>query len=82
MDYKVELLRKKFTKELKKGGKIHIKPENKGKFTDYCGGKVTAACIAKGKKSSDPKVRKRARFADNARKWKHNSGGLLQWLVS
>jgi hypothetical protein len=55
----------------KKGGKsgIHIKPENKGKFTAYCGGNVTQACIAKGKASSDPAVRKRATFAANARKW-------------
>jgi len=28
----------------KKGG-IHIKKSNKGKFTDYCGGKVTEDCI-------------------------------------
>lgn len=60
-----------------KGGKIHIKPENKGKFTKYCGGKVTSECIAKGKRSSDPAVRKRATFAANARKWKHAFGGDL-----
>ena len=60
---------------LKKGSGIHIKKENKGKFTDYCGGKVTSACIAKGKNSSDPAVRKRATFADNARHFKHRSGG-------
>lgn len=59
---------------LKKGG-IHIKPQNKGKFTDYCGGKVTSECIAKGKRSKDPKIRKRATFAANARKWKHQNGG-------
>lgn len=55
----------------KKGSKIYIKPENKGKFTEYCGGEVTQECISKGKKSPDPKVRKRATFASNARKWKH-----------
>ena len=59
------------------GGKIHIKPENRGKFTEYCGGKVTSECIAKGKRSSDPAVRKRATFAANARKWKHDDGGFL-----
>ena len=59
------------------GGKIHIKEANKGKFTKYCGGKVTSACIAKGKRSSDPAVRKRATFAANARKWKHAFGGDL-----
>ncbi len=60
-----------------KGGKIHIKEANKGKFTDYCGGKVTSECIARGKRSSDPAVRKRATFADNARKWHHALGGYL-----
>lgn len=60
-----------------KGGKIHIKPENRGKFTKYCGGKVTSECIARGKKSSDPAVRKRATFAANARKWHHAFGGDL-----
>lgn len=47
---------------------IHIKPSNRGKFTEYCGGKVTAECIARGKRSNDPKIRKRATFAANARK--------------
>lgn len=51
-----------------KGG-IHIKPENKGKFTDYCGGKVTDECIQKGKNSPSAVIRKRAVFAQNARKW-------------
>lgn len=60
-----------------KGGGIHIKPENRGKFTKYCGGKVTSECIEKGKRSSDPAVRKRATFAANARKWHHAFGGNL-----
>lgn len=60
-----------------KGGKIHIKKANRGKFTEYCGGKVTSECIARGKKSSNPAVRKRATFAANARKWKHANGGYL-----
>ena len=59
------------------GGRIHIKPENRGKFTKYCGGKVTSECIARGKRSSDPAVRKRATFAANARKWHHAFGGDL-----
>lgn len=61
---------------------IHIKKENRGKFTDYCGGKVTSACIARGKASSNPAIRKRATFAANSRKWarKHDSGGkFLNW---
>ena len=57
--------------------KIHIKKENRGKFTDYCGGKVTSECIQRGKNSSDPKIRKRATFAANARTWKHQKGGTF-----
>ena len=57
--------------EFKKGGGIHIKKENRGKFTEYCGGKVTSECISKGKNSPNPAIRKRATFAANARKWKH-----------
>lgn len=59
------------------GGGIHIKKSNKGKFTEYCGGNVTEECIARGKRSSSPAVRKRAIFAANARKWKHAFGGDL-----
>lgn len=55
----------------KKGNEIHIKKENRGKFTQYCGGKVTDACIQKGKHSPDPKIRKRATFAANARHFNH-----------
>ncbi len=60
--------------EYKKGG-IHIKKANKGLFTDYCGGKVTGECIAKGLRSPDPAVRKRANFARNARGWSHKQEG-------
>lgn len=62
---------------LKKGSGIHIKEENRGKFTDYCGGKVTDECIQRGKNSSNPITRKRATFADNAKRWKHQQGGLI-----
>lgn len=54
---------------MKNGSKIHIKKANRGKFTQYCGGKVTSECIAKGKNSPDPKIRKRATFAANSRSW-------------
>lgn len=77
---KLTSLPNSFSSELNtfaEGGKIHIKPENRGKFTKYCGGKVTSECIAKGKRSSDPAVRKRATFAANARKWHHAFGGDL-----
>lgn len=55
----------------KNGNKINIKKKNRGKFTDYCGGKVTDECIQRGKNSSNPTTRKRATFADNARHFKH-----------
>ncbi|WCF56884.1 putative transmembrane protein [Bacteroides phage PhiCrAssBcn5] len=60
----------------KDGGGIHIKKKNRGKFTDYCGGKVTEACIRKGKNSSNPTTRKRATFAQNARNWNAFGGWL------
>ena len=63
---------------LKNGSGIHIKKKNRGKFTEYCGGKVTSECIAKGKNSSNPTIRKRATFAANARKWKHKEGGSIK----
>ena len=66
-----------FGNTFKDGGGIHIKKKNRGKFTSYCGGKVTSECIAKGKRSSSPTIRKRATFAANARKWKHEDGGPL-----
>ena len=59
--------------ELMKRGnkiKIDIEKKNKGKFTEYCGGNVTQKCIDKGKNSDSPTIRKRATFAENARKWK------------
>lgn len=62
----------------KKGGQIKIKKENVGSFTRYCGGNVTSECIRKGKNSPDPKIRKKATFAANARKWKHKFGGVFQ----
>lgn len=61
----------------KNGKKIHIKESQKGSFTRYCGGNVTSECIARGKASPDPRIRKKATFADNARKWKHQQGGML-----
>lgn len=64
----------------KKGSKIHIKKKNRGKFTEYCGGKVTQECIDKAKKSKNPTLRKRAVFAENARAWKHQKGGHMKKL--
>lgn len=53
---------------------IKIKPSNKGKLRAETGtpkGKnIPVATLKAKEKSSDPAVRKRAQFADNARKWK------------
>ena len=63
-----ETTNKRLVPRNKKGNKIKIKKENVGKFTDYRGGKVTHHCINKGKKSNNPKIKKRAIYADKARK--------------
>lgn len=60
----------------KDGGGIHIKKKNRGKFTEYCEGKVTEECIRRGKNSSNPTTRKRAIFAANARHWNAFGGWL------
>jgi len=61
---------------MKKKIKIKINPEHQGLFKKYCkkccgSDKVTMKCINKGLKDPDPKVRRRANFARNARKFKH-----------
>ena len=62
----------------KNGKPIKIKEKNKGSFTKYCNGKVTSECIARGKRSPSKAIRKKAIFAQNARKWnKHLNGGIL-----
>lgn len=66
--------------KFKKGSKIHIKDSQKGSFTKYCNGKVTEECIQKGKNSPDPKIRKKATFAANARKWNHKDGGRIKMI--
>lgn len=89
MKYNIELLNQmanapedtlavQYISYLKKGGGIHIKKKNRGSFTRWCGGNVTEECIRKGKNSSNPKIRKKAIFAANARKWKHQEGGVIR----
>ena len=59
------------------GGKIHINPKNRGKFnaTKKRTGKTTEELTH----SKNPLTRKRAIFAQNAKKWKHGLGGNLFW---
>ena len=68
VDINSETTNKRLIPRNKKGNKIKIKKENVGKFTDYCGGRVTQDCTGKGKKSNNPKIVKRAIFENNARK--------------
>ena len=55
---------------------INIKKSRIGSFTDWCKkhgyNGVTKDCIEKGKKAKDKRIRKKATFADNARKWNHD----------
>jgi len=53
---------------------IHIKPENKGKFTAYK--KRTGKTTEEALHSKDPHVRKMAQFAKNASKWHHAENGI------
>lgn len=61
---------------LKKGGGIHIKPENRGKFTRLK--KRTGKSASWFKAHGTPAQKKMATFALNARKWKHQEGGVLK----
>jgi hypothetical protein len=63
---------------LKYGGKIHIDPKNKGKFNALKAktGKTTEELTH----SKNPLTKKRAIFSQNAAKWKHAVGGLMDAL--
>lgn len=54
---------------------IHIKPSHRGLLRKSLGvkgdRKLTEGELEKAKNSEDPAERKRATFAENARKWKH-----------
>jgi hypothetical protein len=54
------------------GSGIHIKPENKGKFTATK--KATGKTTEELTHSKNPVTKKRAIFAQNAAKWKHDEG--------
>lgn len=66
---------------LKKGGGIHIKPENKGKFT--ASAKAAGHSVQEHARHvvNDPNAttlqKRRAQFALNAKKFKHQYGGLV-----
>lgn len=64
-----------FGNTFSEGGKIHIKPENRGKFTRLK--ERTGKSATWFKEHGTPAQRKMATFALNARKWKHAFGGNL-----
>ena len=64
----------------KSGGKIHIKPENRGKFTALK--KRTGHSASWFKAHGTPAQKKMAVFALNVRKWKHGDGGLIERMQS
>ena len=70
-DYSIDSARKD-EGFMRKGG-IHIKPENRGKFTAYK--KRTGKTTEEALHSKDPHVRQMANFARNAAHFKHQSGG-------
>lgn len=59
---------------------IHIDPKNKGKFTETK--KRTGKTTEELTHSKNPLTRKRAIFAQNAKKWKHFLGGRFQGLAT
>jgi len=61
--------------EYKKGGKIHIKPENRGKFTELK--KRTGHSATWFKEHGTPAQKKMATFALNAKHWNHADGGFI-----
>lgn len=54
---------------------IHIDPKNKGKFTATK--KRTGKTTEQLTHSKNPLTRKRAIFAQNAKKWHHYDGGII-----
>ena len=61
---------------LANGSGIHIKKENRGKFTETK--KRTGKTTEELTHSKNPLTRKRAIFAQNAKKWKHEDGGEVR----
>jgi hypothetical protein len=67
-----------------KYGGIHIKPENKGKFTAWAkshgmGVQEAASHVMSNKEDYSSTIVKRANFAKNASKWNHQYGGMLKY---
>lgn len=68
----------KATRLYKSGGTIHIDSKNKGKFTATK--KATGKTTEELTHSKNPLTRKRAIFAQNAKHFKHQDGGTLEFI--
>lgn len=69
---------------LKKGGSIHIKKKNRGKFTESAkragmGIQEFARHVLANKEDYSSTQIKRANFARNSKKFKHENGGVLKY---
>ena len=75
---------KHFYNEFKQGGSIHIKEKNKGKFT--ASAKRAGKSVQEYARDvvNNPKAtklqKKRAQFALNAKKFKHQGGGIINYI--
>ena len=69
----------------KKGGLIHIKKKNEGKFTESAKAAGESVQEHARKVLNDPNAtplqKKRANFARNAAKWKHQDGAKIQYPI-
>ena len=69
---------------LKKGGSIRIKKKNRGKFTESAkragmGVQEYARHVLANKDKYSSTLVKRANFARNAKKFKHEDGGIIKY---
>ena len=75
---------KQYYPSFKKGGNIHIKKKNRGKFTESAkragmGVQEFARHILANKDKYSPTLVKRANFARNSKKFKHQGGGIVKY---
>lgn len=79
----MDILKITNTPYYKKGNTIHIKKENRGKFTKSAkehnmGVQEFATHVLNNKDEYSPTLIKRANFAKNSKKFKHTKGGLIK----
>lgn len=77
-DYLSKVQGKQHSLYFKSGGGIHINPKNKGKFTETM--KRTGKSVEELTHSKNKLTKKRAIFAQNAKKWHHAKQGAKLFL--